>query len=271
MEQGVIEMSDEKYFSGTGARLKELRLQLGHGPGKMAKQLDVSKTTYYKNENNFTTPAVPTLKLLAKEYDIALDWFLMGRGPRNFNKERERVEGLEKEVKTLRKEKEELEHLLVGFRTEEKQWRNEKAGMEHRHQKEIAELKTTLTTDQPELNETEIREKLEKELTEKLEADLRKTLTAELREELKEEVIREYEAASTNETPEMASREEIKELLTFMERVPLLYYEVLAHFHRFQMEHRELVNAAGAGMLPAPSMPAPYVHPQLAAAPLRTE
>jgi hypothetical protein len=45
---------------------------------------------------------------------------------------------------------------------------------------------------------------------------------------------------------EIETKAEVEELLAHMERIPLLYYEVLVHFQRFKIENRELVEASMA-------------------------
>jgi transcriptional regulator with XRE-family HTH domain len=37
---------------------------------------------------------------------------------------------------------------------------------------------------------------------------------------------------------------EVTELLGYMERVPMLYHEILLHFQKFKMEHKELLEAS---------------------------
>ncbi len=37
---------------------------------------------------------------------------------------------------------------------------------------------------------------------------------------------------------------EVKELLGYMERVPMLYHEILLHFQKFKVEHKELLEAS---------------------------
>lgn len=39
-------------------------------------------------------------------------------------------------------------------------------------------------------------------------------------------------------------KEDVKELVEYMERIPLLRYEMLTHFQRFKAENKDLVNDA---------------------------
>jgi hypothetical protein len=59
---------------------------------------------YYRNENGETFPGVPTMKLLEKEYDISMDWLMFGKGEMYYNRERQRVSALEKEIAGFKKE-----------------------------------------------------------------------------------------------------------------------------------------------------------------------
>ncbi|NIM15965.1 MAG: helix-turn-helix domain-containing protein [Candidatus Aminicenantes bacterium] len=45
---------------------------------------------------------------------------------------------------------------------------------------------------------------------------------------------------------EIEMKPEVKALLAHMERIPLLYHEVLVHFQRFKIENRDLVEASMA-------------------------
>lgn len=42
----------------------------------------------------------------------------------------------------------------------------------------------------------------------------------------------------------MDSNDEVGELLGYMERVPMLYHEILLHFQKFKVEHKELLEAS---------------------------
>ena len=53
----------------------------------------------------------------------------------------------------------------------------------------------------------------------------------------------ELEAARSKPSP-VETKPEVKELLDIMERVPLLYHEILAHFQRFKVDNGDLLEAA---------------------------
>ena len=64
---------------------------------------------------------------------------------------------------------------------------------------------------------------------------------AELGKEL--ELMREKMKDQEGKVAGIKLKPELKELLEHMERIPLLYHEVLAYFQRFKMENRELLEA----------------------------
>lgn len=61
-------------------------------------------------------------------------------------------------------------------------------------------------------------------------------------EALKKE-CREYREKASLSEKAAAVKPEVEELLDYMARVPLLYFEVMTHFQRFKIENRELVEA----------------------------
>ena len=153
-------------FEGSGARLRELRRHLGRSRGEMARRLGISRQAYDKNENGQTFPRKATLEILVNEYDLSMDWLISGRGPMFYNREKQRVESLEKELAALKSE----------------------------HEKLLA-------------REQERAVKLEREMAGKIVVD---------------------------------DRPGLRELLAGMERVPLLYFQVMTHFQEFKMKHRSV-------------------------------
>lgn len=255
-------MPGKKMFTGTGKRLKQLRKEWGMTAAEMAKHLEVSDSTYYKNECGKFTPDVGTILKLVEKNDIALDWFLLARGPKCFDKEREQVEAQKQKLDQLEKEKK------AWLRTETDYKENEK-----HHREELKKMKSRVQTETREKVEAEktkaLEKKLRKELTPKLEAELRESLTPELKAELKKEItaklepqlrqeleteVREeveprvtaqlteaHEKALAEGTAAIFTRKEIKDLLAHMDRTPLLYYEIMVHFENFRLQHQELV------------------------------
>jgi len=46
------------------------------------------------------------------------------------------------------------------------------------------------------------------------------------------------------QSPPIESKPEVRELLDCMERVPLLYHEILVHFQRFKVDNRDLLESS---------------------------
>jgi transcriptional regulator with XRE-family HTH domain len=59
-------------------------------------------------------------------------------------------------------------------------------------------------------------------------------------EQLKKELVKKEEAKNAA----IDMKPEIRELLEYMARIPLLYHELLVHFENFRVEKKELVEAA---------------------------
>jgi transcriptional regulator with XRE-family HTH domain len=95
-------MANKILFVGTGHRLKKVRELLNYTRRQMAGFMGVTISTYYKNENYGTFPCLESLILLFEKHDISIDWFMFGKGPMQFKKERNRVRDLEQELETLR-------------------------------------------------------------------------------------------------------------------------------------------------------------------------
>lgn len=213
------------YFAGAGKRLKLLREQMGYEPKQMAALLGITVNAYYKNENDLAFPSIASLKTLVEQEDVALDWFLLNRGPRHFEKSRKQLETHRQALEALKKEKEEWDYLKTQLLEREKELEKQLAETEQRRRRTVEASNNQA--------DAELREQLEKELTPQLETKLRETLTKELREQLEQAHAR----ALKEGTADITARKEIKELLAYMDRAPLLYHEVMAHFHRLLKEH----------------------------------
>lgn len=261
-------MSEKAYFEGTGRRLKKLRLKLGLNQEEMAARFGVKKTTYYKNEKGYTCPQVETLMTMSEKDNISMDWFLLGRGAQVLDEDQTELSEMQEELEKLRGEKDEWRKIHADFEEKEKQRRTEKTERELKHQNELkdleiklreqiaAEMKEKFEREVPGQMEPKLREELskelkavlEKELTPKLKAELRPVLEEKIRAALEKEVTEELNRAHAQSlldgTAAIAVRQEIKDLLAHMEKVPLLYHEILVQFHRFRMDYRELVEGA---------------------------
>jgi transcriptional regulator with XRE-family HTH domain len=94
-------MANRTFLVGTGLRLKKIREYLNYSRQDMANFMKVKLPTYYKNENSETFPRLESLILLFEKHDISMDWFMFGKGPMLFQKERNRVRDLEQKLETL--------------------------------------------------------------------------------------------------------------------------------------------------------------------------
>jgi transcriptional regulator with XRE-family HTH domain len=67
-------------YSGIGKRLKKIRNHFELTQEEIAEKLGISTDTYLRNERNHHNPGNRTLHLLFKEFNISLNWLLMGHG-----------------------------------------------------------------------------------------------------------------------------------------------------------------------------------------------
>lgn len=137
-------MPNRTYIVGTGSRLKEIREYLNYSRQDMAHFMKLKMPSYYKNENRETFPSLDSLILLFEKLDISMDWFIFGKGPMLFNKERNRVRDLEQKLETLNK-KVELEKTselneLVEHMKRIPLLRHEVLGFFHRFKRDNHEL-----------------------------------------------------------------------------------------------------------------------------------
>ncbi len=66
---------------GLGQRLVKLRNTLNISRVGMAKKLDRSRTTYFRNEDGVCFPEFSVLFELSEKFDVSIDWLLCNRGP----------------------------------------------------------------------------------------------------------------------------------------------------------------------------------------------
>ena len=64
-----------------GTRLKQIRGSLSYTQEKMASVLGLSRDSYVKRELGEIYPGYGVMRKLAVEYNISLDWLILGRGP----------------------------------------------------------------------------------------------------------------------------------------------------------------------------------------------
>jgi transcriptional regulator with XRE-family HTH domain len=245
-------MTETNKFEGIRGRLKTLREHLKLSREDMARHMGVSIHAYYKNETGSTIPSVKILKRLAQNDDIAMDWFLLGKGPMFFQEERDRVINLEQNLRDEQEKNKEITPIKKGIEALKKELKKIET-LENRNR----ELENTLNEQSLEMEKSrkEREQEWEKLLQEKnreqedLEERLKNQLAKEIRESL-EPRLREELKAKQAAAAGIEVRSEVKELLSHMSRVPLLYYEVLVHLHRFKLEHPELIESSMAANHP---------------------
>lgn len=69
-----------KGLSECAARLKEIRSTLGFSQAEFAKRMRVSKPTYVRYEAGQIWPKMNMVSILFHEYDVNINWLLVGEG-----------------------------------------------------------------------------------------------------------------------------------------------------------------------------------------------
>ncbi|MCP5051706.1 MAG: helix-turn-helix domain-containing protein [bacterium] len=203
-------MDEKSLVRESSMKLKKLRADLNWSYKAMANRMGVTRTTYWKHENGQAFPAYKSLKSLSDDFGLSMDWFIFNKGPKHLSDK-----GKDQEMESLKKEVEQLKQKL------------------EQSQKEL-ELEKEKTTGM---------EELEQELKD---AGEEVTRLKEQEEERKrrEEIKAEKEKAAV---PPLYLKPEVKELLGHMEQIPVLFHEVMLHFHKFKFRSKEQVADA---MLP---------------------
>jgi transcriptional regulator with XRE-family HTH domain len=101
---GNKKVDDEKNLYRTiASRVRRLRSSWNCSRNEMARRFGITPNAYGKNETGYSRPGMHTLYLLAKDYDISMDWFLFNKGPMNFAKRTETAKS-EKKAEVLKQE-----------------------------------------------------------------------------------------------------------------------------------------------------------------------
>ncbi len=209
----------------SGLKMNKLRELLNYSREQMASYFKITGPAYWKNEKGETFPGIGTLSLLSADHDISMDWFIFNKGPMNY-KEKGRPGELEAALEELKGEleRERQEHKAEIEKSREELEREREA---HEAEAEQARRELEKEREKHEAEMVKVRQEFGEE-REKHEAELQK-----VRQEAEKEV--EEKAA------EMELKPEMRELFDHMERIPLLYHEVLVHFQRFKKDNREFV------------------------------
>ena len=99
-------------------RLQEVRKQTALSSAEMALRLGVSTGCYAKNEGGLHIPNLDSLRRLTMDFDISMDWFLFGKGPRLYKEKSEREKELEKTVEEMTRSSEALRNEITDLNRE---------------------------------------------------------------------------------------------------------------------------------------------------------
>ncbi len=105
-------MSKATSFTGTASRITAIRQKSGLNRPQMAEKLGISRNGYGKYELGHHCPPAHIQRKLALEFGIALDWFLLNRGPMHFSTVQQALEDskqLEQQLEDNKQLKRQLE------------------------------------------------------------------------------------------------------------------------------------------------------------------
>jgi len=103
---------DDKLIKEVGVRLQQVRKRAGISREEMALRMGITTGAYIKNERGMNFPGLITLKRLARDFDISMDWLIFNKEPMHYKKKREREIELEQTVKELEQKVEELSQVV---------------------------------------------------------------------------------------------------------------------------------------------------------------
>jgi len=84
-------------------RLKAIREQIGCTPVQMAARLGITPGAYNKNETGRNFPFRNTLKRLAEDFNISMDWLFFNKGSMYYSEKGQREKELDEKQKELEK------------------------------------------------------------------------------------------------------------------------------------------------------------------------
>ncbi|MCX6579925.1 MAG: helix-turn-helix domain-containing protein [Candidatus Aminicenantes bacterium] len=87
--------NDRKTVQEIGNRLKDLREHLKFSRKEFALRLGIAMNGYSKNEMGMNIPGIPTLKRLATDFNISMDWLFFNRGNMCFRERPPEVSNVE--------------------------------------------------------------------------------------------------------------------------------------------------------------------------------
>jgi len=103
---------DDKLVKEVGERLQQVRKRARISKEEMALRMGITPGAYIKNERGMNFPGLVTLRRLARDFDISMDWLIFNKEPMHYKKKREREIELEQQVKELEQKVEALSQKL---------------------------------------------------------------------------------------------------------------------------------------------------------------
>jgi transcriptional regulator with XRE-family HTH domain len=97
-------MTRKDILQNIGSRLLGIRTSLRVRKTEMANRLGISISGYFKNEKGENCPDITTFQVLADQFDLSLDWLIMGRGEEIYKSPAEIKEELVKEMEVAQLE-----------------------------------------------------------------------------------------------------------------------------------------------------------------------
>ncbi|MGD2085965.1 MAG: helix-turn-helix domain-containing protein [Candidatus Aminicenantes bacterium] len=91
----------KKILQQVAVKLRKIRQQAGLDRKEMAARLGITPGAYYKNEYGDALPSLRSMKYLADNYNISLDWLVFNKGPMLYEEKGKKERELEQEVKRL--------------------------------------------------------------------------------------------------------------------------------------------------------------------------
>jgi transcriptional regulator with XRE-family HTH domain len=95
-------MNDQNDFKGIASRLEAIRIEQKLTRPQMAEALNLSYNAYSKYERALNFPSLKYQAIIAKKFDISLDWLLLNKGLMHFSG----IEKVLREKQMLKQEQE---------------------------------------------------------------------------------------------------------------------------------------------------------------------
>lgn len=116
-----------KLVKEVALRLQQLRKRAGLSASEMAGRVGITRGGYSKNERGKNLPGLETISIIAKDFDISMDWLFFNKGPMHYKEREKREKELEQTVEKLTQTAEELKHRLDEANRKQEKADREKA------------------------------------------------------------------------------------------------------------------------------------------------